>query len=134
MKRLSLTFILCICLYQVAFSSNEELVWPSPPDKAKLQYVGEINCLDLEIEAGFFGKIGRFFTGNDDNESLSLPFDIVVTSENIFLTCQNIQALIQINRIDRTYKFITNKKHPFNYPITLCTGSDGTVYISDVEQ
>ncbi len=133
MKLLQLILILSISCFQIAHSSNKNLVWPSPPDKAKLQYIGEINLQDLTIEAGFFGKIGRLFTGNDDDKSISLPFDIAVTDENIFLTCQNIQALIKINRKNNTYKFITDKKNPFVYPIALCTDSQGAVYISDVE-
>lgn len=134
MKLLQITLILFICCFQIAHSSNETLVWPSPPDEAKLQYVGEINFNDLAIEAGFFGKIGRLFTGDADNETLSLPFDIAVTSDDIFLTCQNIQALIKIDRLKKSYKFITDKKNPLIYPIALCTDSKGTVYISDVEQ
>ncbi len=134
MKRFMFTFIIIICFSQIAFASNTDLVWPSPPDEAKLQYIDEINCLELDIEAGFFGKIGRLFTGDADNESLSLPFDIVVTSEDIFLTCQNIQALIKVNKLDKTFKFITDKKNRFIYPLALCADSDGTIYISDVEQ
>lgn len=133
MKLLQLTLILFICCFQIAHSGNKNLVWPSPPDKAKLQYIGDINFKDLKIESGFFGKIGRLFTGNDDDETISLPFDIAVTNENIFLTCQNIQALVKINRMKNTYTFITDKKNPFIYPIAICTDSQGAVYISDVE-
>ncbi len=133
MKRLLVTFILILFFSQATTANGEKMVWPSPPDKARLQYVGEINLQDLSIEAGFFGKIGRLFTGDDNNETLSLPFDIAVTNQYIFLTCQNIQALIKIDRLKKSYKFITDKKNTFTYPIALCTDAQGNVYISDVE-
>ncbi len=132
MRKLLITLML-LCCTNLASASNDGLVWPPAPDEAKLQYIGNIECSKLSIEAGFFGKIGRLFTGNDDNETLSLPFDIAVTDESIFLTCQNIQALIKINRVSNEFKFITDKDNPFIYPLGLCADTDGNVYVTDVE-
>lgn len=116
------------------YGSTGDIFWPPPPDKGRLQYIGEIDCTQLEAKSGFLGKIKKLFAGKDESEEVSLPFDIVTENEYIYLTCQNIPALIKINRSNNNFKYISNKEYPLVYPISLCKGDKGEIYITDVEQ
>jgi hypothetical protein len=108
-------------------------MWPAPPDEPRVEYIGEIDCAALRLKSGFFGKVKRLISGKSEKESIGLPFDLLVRDRTLFMTCQNVPALVQVNLDDNTYRLHMSDKNPFEYPIALCE-ADGAILITDSER
>jgi len=132
MKLKLLTLIIILFAGQVQ-SSPDKLVWPAPPDKPRVEFINEILVPELEPQSGIFGKIIRFVGGKSEDETLSLPFDLVVSGDSLFMICQNIPSLIYINKNELTFKFINCNENPFIYPVSLCQTADNDILIADPE-
>lgn len=109
-------------------------VWPPAPDDPKIAYIGEIDCAELTFESGLFAKLKRFVGGRSPEENLSMPFDLLVKDGYLYMTCQNLAGLVEINLSDNTFKIHNNEKSSFEYPIALCDGGGGTIFITDSER
>jgi DNA-binding beta-propeller fold protein YncE len=109
------------------------LLWPPPPDEARLEYVGAIDCEDLKPAGGFLNRLGRWIGGRAESDILSLPFDVVVVNQSLFVVCQNLPALVEIDPAKGTFRTHTDKKKAFMYPVSLCHGGDGAVFVTDPE-
>ncbi len=131
--KLKLITLLIFLFVNQAQSSPDKLVWPISPDEPKVEFINEILISELEPQSGFFGRIVRFVGGKSEDENLSLPFDLVVYGDSLFMICQNIPSLIYINKNDLTFKFINCKENPFIYPVSLCQTSDNDILIADPE-
>lgn len=107
--------------------------WPPAPERARFEYVGEIDCSKLSPGGGLFKKVARLIGGSSPEDELSLPFDLRVTSNRLYLVCQNIPALIEIDRKDNSFKLHQSNKSPLSYPISVCDGGDGIVFVTDTE-
>lgn len=107
-------------------------VWPPAPDTARVAYLDELRCDQLNPKSGLLGKLGRLFAGKSEQESLSLPFDIVVRDGSLFMVCQNIAALVEVDRDKKTFKLHRCEESPFVYPVSLCRGGDD-IFITDPE-
>jgi len=113
------------------YVSAQKLFWPPPPDNARVEFVGEIICQDLAPGTGFFSKLKRFIAGSSDEDKLALPYDVIITDGKMFLTCQGIPYLIEVNLKKNSFKKLQDDKAPFNFPICLENGGKGIVFISD---
>jgi len=113
--------------------AEEKLYWPPPPDEAKIEYINEILINELKTGSGLFAKIKQFITGTSEEDKLSLPYDVLIVEDHIYLTCQGIPYLIEIDIKDNTYKKYNNEDYPFNFPVCLADGGNGIIFISDSE-
>lgn len=107
--------------------------WPPPPDQARVAWIDEVRFDHLKPESSFLGSIVRAIGGKSPEEKLSLPFDIVAVEGALFAVCQNIPALVEIDRDDNTFRLHSDKNHPFRYPVALDYGGEGRIYVSDPE-
>lgn len=112
-------------------ASADILVWPPPPDQPRIKYIGEIVCKDLQVGSGFFSKIKNFLSGKSEEDIISLPYDVMVSKNKMYLTCQGIPYLIEINLKNNSYKKYHDKDNPFGYPVCICKGKDNVIYITD---
>jgi DNA-binding beta-propeller fold protein YncE len=113
--------------------AGDRLVWPPPPDPPRLEHIGEIRCAELSLKSGLFGKLKRFLGGAAQEDRISLPFDLLVTGDYLYLTCQNIPALVQVDRRNLSFRLIKAKEHPLQYPIALCDDGKGGILLTDSE-
>ncbi len=58
-------------------------VWPPPPDEARVEYVSAIECSKLRPRSGWLKRLVRFVGGSTPEETLRLPFDVVVDGESL---------------------------------------------------
>jgi len=128
-----ITIFTAISIMHYRADAVDKPVWPAPPADPKIEYIDEINCNKLELKAGLLGKLKRFIGGQSDMEEISLPFDILGTDEYIYLTCQNIPYLVEVEKTSRSFKMYSDDDNPFAYPIALCDAGDGSILISDSE-
>jgi hypothetical protein len=125
-------FVLLLALPIAAEDNPIRIFWPPAPDTARVAYLDEIRCDQLNPKSGLFGKIGRLFAGKSEQESLTFPFDIVARDGSLFMVCQNMAALVEVDRDDRTFKLHRCEKYPFVYPVSLCKSGDD-IFITDPE-
>lgn len=111
----------------------DRLVWPEAPDRARIEYLGTIECDDLSPAGGFFKKVARWIGGADEADRLSLPFDLVSTGDLLYVVCQNMPALVAIDLDSRQFKLYKSKDIPLRYPVSLCDGGDGMIFVTDSE-
>jgi DNA-binding beta-propeller fold protein YncE len=111
--------------------SAQKLVWPSPPDIARIEFISEIICQDLAPGTGFFNKLKRFIAGESEKDKITFPYDVLVVDGKMFLTCQGIPYLIEVDLKKNSFKKLQDEKAPFNFPICLVDGGKGMIFITD---
>ncbi|MFA7610252.1 MAG: 6-bladed beta-propeller [Sulfurimonas sp.] len=109
-----------------------KLVWPPPPDEAKIEFVSSIhNSNDLGIKKSFFSKAFDFLFGEEER-SLQAPFGIHAHDDRVYTTDIATRSLYVFDK--KKNKMITinsSKKEQFLYPIDVVTDESGNIYISD---
>lgn len=105
-------------------------VWPPSPDRARVAFETEINFADLSRETGFFGKIGRILGGDDPEDRLGLPFDVLPVEGMLFLTCQDLPALVRLDPVEKSYRLYRCGDRPLETPVSLAV-LGGDVLVSD---
>ena len=134
----AMTALVILCLLGLlapsgASAEDYRPVWPAPPDSARVEYAGELGLRDLKPERGFLGKLARSLGGKSQNDELGLPFDVVRVADRLYLTCQNISALVEVLPEQDTFRLHTCKELPLLYPIGLCRLGE-SVLLTDSER
>ncbi len=111
---------------------EQRLVWPAPPDPARIEYVASVtNAKELGIEKGFFSKIYNFILGEED-PILNSPFGIHADKDRVYVTDIFAKVLYIFDKSEG--EVITVKgsdKEPFLYPVDVITDPKGNIYVSD---
>lgn len=110
----------------------KKLVWPPPPDEARIEYVASIkDYKDFGIEKGFFSKAFDFLFGEEDRP-LHSPFGTHADGDRIYVTDIAYREVYVFDK--KKNKVITiegSKKEKFLYPVDVITDKNGNIYISD---
>ena len=132
-KSMLTTVIILFAVIQLSAGQKDLPVWPLAPDKPRVEYIGEIKLNDLEKKSGFWSKVKRLIGGSSPVDMISHPFDVMIIEKTMYMTCQNLAVLIEVNLNDYTFKTHNSNSHPMKYPISLCSGGDGVIFITDSE-
>jgi hypothetical protein len=130
-KLMTIIIILVFILTVSIFGEIAKPVWPSHPDPTRVEWIGEINIDALNPHSGLLGRLKKIIAGRSSAEKLSLPFDILVNEKSIFLTCQTIPVLVEVNKSDNSFRLYNCDEVPFEYPIALTSGEGKDIYITD---
>ena len=133
MKKLVIFILVLTGLSIATVGRTERLVWPPAPDQARIEMLGEIRCDQLSSKSGFFGKLARMIGGRSQDDEISLPFDVLAVGDKLYAVCQNLPALVQIDLTNSSFQLHSSTEHPFVYPLSLCDGDDGIVFVTDPE-
>ena len=132
-----LLFVDMGCAKPPAHTLNREspsLVWPPPPDVARIEYVSSIaQPEDLGIAPSFFKKVVRVLTGKEVSQHIVRPSGIFVTREEMLYVADpglgTVHAFnLKDHRYDQIKKF--GKEH-FVSPIDVAVDHKDNLYISD---
>jgi len=110
------------------------LVWPPPPDVARIEYVSSIaKPDDLGIAPSLFKKVVRVLTGKKVSQHIVRPSGIFVTREDMLYVADpgmgTVHAFnLQDHRYDQIKKF--GKEH-FVSPIDVAVDHQDHLYVSD---
>ena len=122
-----------VCLLCAAAQSADRPVWPQPPDTARIEFIGSIRCDELSPSGGFFKKLSRWISGSSAEDVLARPFDVASAGNSLFMVCQKIPALIEIDRAKNEFELHRSKEFPFIYPVSLACDADQTIFVADPE-
>ncbi len=127
---------LCIIAGLIMFAGTtaspgeQRPVWPPAPDQPRVEFLQEIRCADLQLKSGFFGKIKKVLGGKADDMQIAYPFDILVQGNSLYMTCQDLPALVKVDLKKRTYQLFGGGRNQLQSPIALCATGD-TVFMTD---
>lgn len=132
MNRIILLSVFLLSISCLNAKEIQKLVWPSPPDEARIEYVTSAqNFKDLGMEKGFFSKVYDFIVG-DEEPIISSPFGMHTDEKRIYVTDTSSRALHIFDKEENeqiTIKGTDNET--FLYPIDVVSDSKGNIFVSD---
>ncbi len=121
-----------------AQSNDSLLVWPGPPDPARIRHIRTISSMgDFKHEKGFFAKLVSFLTGGESTLPwLVQPVGIAVSADGrIFVADPGAHGIHVINPEKKEYDFVKETKYGMLIsPVGLALTEDGRLYVSDSER
>lgn len=125
-------YILIFAVVALNGANTPKLVWPSPPDEAKIEFVASVmSSKDLEIKKSFFSKVYDFVLGEEE-KLLVAPFGTHADGDRVFVTDIVHKELYVFDKKENEMLTIEGaKKEKFLYPIDVVTDSKGNIFVSD---
>lgn len=125
----AIIFILPARLY------SAEIVWPPPPEEAKISFVQAFSAPeDLKIKKSIFKKIWEFIIGEDVENRIVKPYGIFASKdEKIYITDSGSRRVHIFDLDKKKYSFIdrVRKDEFFTSPIGVAVDDKANVYVSD---
>lgn len=109
------------------------LVWPAPPQAARIAYLHEIRSpSDLNIGKGFFTRIAEAIKGSEPRE-ISQPYGMVSSgSGKLYIVDNAYQAIHVLDTRKGNYaRFPERPPDDFKNPVNLALGSGNRIFVSD---
>lgn len=132
--------ILIFCTFLIFTSCNknvknlteqqELIIYPSPPDTTRIQYLTSISTSDFITgkKAQFF----KFIVGAKEELSIIKPHGIASNKGRLFICDTGIKGLYVIDFNHKTFiPFIPTGKGELQMPIGSCVDADGNLYVAD---
>lgn len=117
--------------------SAAPLVWPPPPQPARIRYVGQLATSgDLKASRSGLENIGRLFIGKKPPSPLYGPRAVVVTGdgERVWVADPGGRCLHLFDLKCRTYLRLDKLgEKRLMTPVGACVGSGGTIFVCDSE-
>jgi sugar lactone lactonase YvrE len=110
------------------------LVWPSPPEKARIRYLYSISkAEDIGVSPSFFEKATGFLAGKKATRQMVKPFGTYFSrSEILYVTDPGIGVVHQFDMKNQRYnQIIKHGKKNLVSPIGVIMDESGLLYISD---
>lgn len=114
-------------------SSVNTVIYPSPPDTARIQYLTSISSSQDII--GTRNSFNKFIFGENDNFLINKPYGIDVKKGWIYVCDTYIHGIVIINLEKNTFEqFIPKGKGELKVPINCFVDNKGFLYIADSER
>ncbi len=115
----------------------EALVWPDPPDRPRISYVGQLkSSADLKKRRAGFQRLTDMLVGQEQPDVLYGPQAILCSEDGMRLWIGDPggRCLHLFDLKNRTYKKISLLDgSQYLSPIDLCHGPAGSIYVCDSE-
>lgn len=129
---------LVMLIVQMTFAqqiSTDDLVWPKPPQKARIKFLysfaGE---KDLGVRKSFFSKALDFIFGNEEkNNSFERPQGVAVDNKGRILVSDiGLKEIHVFDFYEKEYQFIEKYDDSlFVTPVGITIADNGDIYICD---
>jgi sugar lactone lactonase YvrE len=132
MNKLILVSAFLLSIGSLDAIETQKLVWPSPPDEARIGYVTSAqNFKDLGMKKSFFSKVYDFVIGEEELV-ISSPFGMHADEKRVYVTDTNSRALHIFDKEDNEHIIIRGTdKETFLYPIDVVSDAKGNIFVSD---
>jgi DNA-binding beta-propeller fold protein YncE len=126
-------FILSCSASKEKTKIKELIVYPSPPEKPRIQYLTSFSkSTDITGEqSGFMSSI----VGDEDKRSLNKPYGISIHKGKIYICDTMLGGLIIVDLNNSTFEnFLPKGMGELKKPINCYTDSDGKLFVTDVQR
>jgi len=131
-------FLFILVLTVSAQDEGKKLVWPSPPDKARIQYIQTISSLEnFHPRKSFLSKLFGFITGGErPSPWMVQPVGIAIAPDGrLFVADPGANCVHILDLSEGKYDAITETKYgKFASPVGVAFGGDGSMYVSDSQR
>ena len=112
------------------FDENGPLVFPAPPDTARVQYLTSISTSnDIAGKPSF---ITEYILGDEAEKPVNKPYGVTVTKGKIYICDTMLPGLEIINLVKNTFEYFTpSGLGQLKKPINCCLDENGQIYIAD---
>lgn len=117
-------------------ASAPELVWPSPPLKARIRYLGSVaNPDDIGRQKGFWRKVWDIIRGEEDDEQVARPMAMALDGKERLLVADTLRGRVHIfDRREGEYAYLRgNDMQSLRLPIGLAVDGEDNIYVADGE-
>lgn len=127
------SIILNACSKKVSPNTSTIIVYPSPPDSARIQYLTSIST-SQNINSSK-NSLSKFITGSEDVKAISKPYGIDMFGEKIFVCDLDRAGLEIINLKEKSFEyFIPKGLGQLQLPINCHVDSLGYLFVADSER
>ncbi len=109
------------------------LIWPSPPEPAKISYLSTIKRPeDIGANKGFFKKLAEFVLGAETNDIVK-PYGVYVDSTGrLIVTDTSFKRVHVYDTKKKSYLFMDKPgKEEFVTPIASATDAEDRIFVTD---
>jgi len=109
------------------------LIWPSPPEPAKISYLSAITRPeDIGANKGFFKRITEFVLGEAEDDIIK-PYGVTVDGLGRLIVADTAFQRVHVYDIKKKDYFSIDKpgKEEFSTPIAAATDSENRVFVTD---
>jgi hypothetical protein len=114
-------------------ASTDHLVWPQPPNPARIRFVQSVTGpADLGIRRSFLGRAFGLITGQSQRVVLARPFGVALDDEDNLLLADTVaQAVFRFDLVHKNFRR-WDKIGPFRLdsPVAIA-GHQATFYVAD---
>ncbi len=138
----SLSFFLgdvgCTQLKPVFEEHDPPIVWPAPPARPRIRYVGALRSSgDLKARRSFFQSVGDLFVGSEPVEPIRGPRSVVCMPDGarVWIADPGGRCLHFLDLEKREYKKLVQLAGNYlRYPASVCLGPEDSIYVCDSER
>jgi sugar lactone lactonase YvrE len=108
------------------------LVWPPPPDVARIKYLGRVaGARDLRVEKSFLRRFGELITGVSD-DWLVRPTSVAARDDFLAVADPGARALFLFDRAGGRFERVTHAEHEdLVSPVSVALDDANRVYLAD---
>jgi len=110
---------------------SPRLVYPPPPARARIEYVGSIEdnraCLEKK---GWWRKLVSLFAGKEKPVDIARPYGLAVSRDGVLYVCDTGAKVVHGLSPGKGYRRIP-RKGELEVPIDVAVDGEGKVYVTD---
>jgi len=118
--------------------SSADLVWPAPPETARIAYLGQVaSDRDMGKQSGFFSNLRNGILGTQEDLLVTRrPFDTYVDGDGrIFVSSGTIGSILVFDPVAQNARILTPEgPGSLTKPMGLAGDATGLVYVADPVQ
>jgi len=115
--------------------SSAGLVWPAPPEEARIAYLGQVTSdRDMGKQSGFFANLRNGILGTEEDLLVTRrPFDTYVDADGrIFVSSGTIGSILVFDPVAQNARILTpGGPGALTKPMGLAGDETGRVYVAD---
>lgn len=114
-------------------TSTDVIVYPSPPDTARIQFLTSLSSSEQVVDKK--SSFATYITGKDTQKPIKKPYGISIHQGKLYVCDLELPGLEIIDLENRTFEyFVPTGLGRLKLPINCFVDQDGFLYVADAER